>query len=166
MATMILLPKLYLALVSSLTTQLTQGALIMKQLCGLLETYRNTSKGAYMNKIHTRLVRRLVIAANTMVAGSELWQWTRCRLVGSQVLPLWRCGTHCEIHTRANPRFDIGHPVWIASRWTYHHRLWCHNPHHLFQTSCSQTSLQSRVGEHAPRSVNRRLDLWRCAVLK
>ena len=44
MATLILLPKLYMPLVTSLTTQLTQGALNMKQLRDFLENYRKTSK--------------------------------------------------------------------------------------------------------------------------
>ena len=46
MATLILLPKLYLPLVTSLTTQLAQGALKMKQLSDFLENYRKTSKGS------------------------------------------------------------------------------------------------------------------------
>ena len=50
MATMILLPKLYLSLVTSLTTQLAQGALNMKQLCDVLANYRKTSQGGEVHE--------------------------------------------------------------------------------------------------------------------
>ena len=50
MATMILLPKLYLSLVTSLTTQLAQGALNMKQLCDFLANYRKTSHGGEIHE--------------------------------------------------------------------------------------------------------------------
>ena len=50
MATLILLPKLYMSLVTSLTTQLAQGALDMKQLSDFLENYRKTSKVDAVNE--------------------------------------------------------------------------------------------------------------------
>ena len=50
MATMILLPKLYLSMVTSLTTQLAQGALNMKQLCDFLANYRKTSQGGEVHE--------------------------------------------------------------------------------------------------------------------
>ena len=66
MATIILLPKLYLSFVTSLTTQLAQGALNMKQLCDFLANYRNRHREVkYMKKMRTRLVQGL--AANIVV---------------------------------------------------------------------------------------------------
>ena len=47
---MILLQKLYLSLVTSLTTQLAQGTLNMKQLCDFLANYRNTSQGGEVHE--------------------------------------------------------------------------------------------------------------------
>ena len=142
MATMILLPKLYLSLVTSLTTQLTQGALDMKQLCGFVgeTTAIRQREVKCMKRIHTRLVQWLVIEA--------------------LILPLWRCGSHCERNTRANSLF--------RHRPSCVNRLAVNVPSStLVPLSTRPVSdiLQSRVGEHAPRSVNHRLDLCRCAVL-
>ena len=47
---MIILPKLYLSLVTSLTIQLTQVGLNMKQLCAFLANYRKTSQGGEVHE--------------------------------------------------------------------------------------------------------------------
>ena len=52
MATLILLSKLYLPLVTSLTTQLAQGALNMKQLSDFLGNYRKTGSAVQEERAH------------------------------------------------------------------------------------------------------------------
>ena len=75
----------------------------------------------YTKKMRTRLVQGLaanivvvvvkVVVAMVMDVVAGWW-----RLVGSQVLPLWSCGTHGERLPRPNDRlpthvFGIGDPV-------------------------------------------------------
>ena len=104
MATLILLPKLYMPLVTSLTRQLAQGALNMKQLSDFFENYRKTSKvdavheerayaassggrgrSKFCGRSHSGQSGRGKFGGNRgegAQSGSSGWKWFRCGGIG------------------------------------------------------------------------------------
>ena len=90
MATLILLPKRYMPLVTSLTTQLEHGALNMKQLSDLLENYRKTSKLDAVHEVRAYAASAVAAASFAVVVAVDKVVGENLAAIGAKVLKVVR----------------------------------------------------------------------------